>query len=100
MEFVNVCTRCRYATDDDDAMEAHHLIHKARIIKFEPLKTHIAQALTESRSQEDTANWEQALTLVNKLIDACSDCGMLECKCEAAQKAIASLNGKGGDDGE
>lgn len=93
MAFVNACTRCRFATESDDEMEAHLLIHKARILKFEPLKTHIAQALSESRSQEDTTNWEKALTLVENLINACSDCGMLDCKCEVALKAIASLNG-------
>lgn len=93
MEFVNACTRCRFATESDDEMEAHLLIHKARILKFEPLKTHIAQALSESRSQEDTRNWEQALTLVNKLIDACAECGLLECKCEATQKVMAALGG-------
>lgn len=81
MECTNVCTKCRFATSNDDAMEQHLLIHKARALKFEPLKTLIVQALTESRSQEDTANWEKALTLVNAMIDPCPDCGLLWCKC-------------------
>lgn len=91
MSFTNVCTKCRFATDDDGAMEAHLLIHKARVIMFEPLKTHICQALAESRTQEDTKNWEQALTMVNALIDPCPECQMLFCECEGTLKELASL---------
>lgn len=82
MECTNVCTKCRFATSNDDAMEQHLLIHKARALKFEPLKTHICQALADSRTQEDTKNWEKALTLVNAMIDPCPECGLLWCRCK------------------
>jgi hypothetical protein len=72
-------------------MEAHLLIHKARILKFEPLKTHISQALAESRTQEDTANWEQALTLVQALIDPCPECNLMVCGCNGTLNELALL---------
>ena len=96
METTNHCTRCRFATNDDDVMETHIMIHKARIIKFEPLKTHIAGALSQSRSQEDTANWEQALTLVQALIDPCPSCGLLDCQCEGTVAIMDSMNNQNG----
>jgi hypothetical protein len=69
-------------------MEAHLLIHKARILKFEPLKTHISKALGESRTQEDTKNWEEALTLVQALIDPCPECNLMVCRCKGTLDAF------------
>lgn len=77
---INTCARCGYKTQVELFADAHKMVHEARIVRFEPLTTHIALSLSESRSQEDSNNWNKALDMVKELINQCPDCGQLPCQ--------------------
>ena len=81
---IRVCARCGYKTQVELFLDAHKMVHEARIVRFEKLKTHIASALADSRTQIDTDNWNKALDVVNEIINACPDCGELPCKCQGS----------------
>jgi hypothetical protein len=66
---IKHCVRCGFDTDSETIMQAHQLVHQARILRFEPLKTHMTMALTESRTQDESMNWEKALVMLEDFIN-------------------------------